>query len=117
MVRLRVQNTTCSMQDLTRRLGSAVTMPNKVAIIPQLDEMTPECQAVGACNTIYRRGGKLIGTNTDIVGIAESFLHNTSESSFKGRPGMVVGGGGAARSAVYALVKSMQCTTVYLVNR
>jgi len=30
---------------------------------------------------------------------------------------MVVGGGGAARSAVYALVKFMNCKTVYLVNR
>lgn len=30
---------------------------------------------------------------------------------------MVIGGGGAARSAVYALVTYMNCKTVYLVNR
>ena len=92
-------------------------MPNKLAIIPHLDEVTPECRAVGACNTIFKRGSRLIGTNTDTVGVRESFFQNVSRDVFEGRPGMVIGGGGAARSAVYALVKYMRCKSVYLVNR
>lgn len=94
-------------------------MPHKVAIIPHLDEITPEGIAVGACNTIFKRDSKLVGTNTDTIGIREAFYQNVAnpDASFHGRPGMVVGGGGAARSAVYALVKFMKCTTVYLVNR
>ena len=92
-------------------------MPNKIAIIPKLDDITPECRAVGACNTIFRRGSQLVGTNTDTVGVRESFYQNVPEDVFHGRPGMVIGGGGAARSAVYALVKFMGCKTVYLVNR
>jgi len=94
-------------------------MPHKVAIIPHLDDVTPECRAVGACNTIFRRGNQLVGTNTDIVGIRESFYQNVSKPDeiFHGRPGMVVGGGGAARSAVYALKHYMRASTVYLVNR
>ncbi len=97
--------------------GSGVTMPNKLAIIPELDELTPEGRAVGACNTVFWRDSKLIGTNTDIVGVRESFYQNVPSSSFEGKPGLVLGGGGAARSAVYALVKYMGCKTVYLVNR
>lgn len=34
-----------------------------------------------------------------------------------GKPGLVIGGGGAARSAVYALNKWMKCSTIYMVNR
>lgn len=92
-------------------------MPNKVSVIPYLDEITPEGEAVGACNTVFKRGSRLIGTNTDIVGIRESFSQNVPDELWSGRPGLVVGGGGAARSAVYALVRYMKCKTVYLVNR
>ena len=62
---------------------------------------------MGACNTIFRRGEKFIGTNTDVIGVRESFYQNVEKPDevFLGRPGMVIGGGGAARSAVYALVK------------
>lgn len=97
--------------------GSGVTMPHKLAIIPELDDLTPECRAVGACNTVFWRGSQLVGTNTDIVGVSESFFQNVPSSLFQNRPGLVIGGGGAARSAVYALTKYMGCKTVYLVNR
>lgn len=107
-------------------------MPHKVAIIPHLDELTPECRAVGACNTMWVRdepdasapGGTrrvYCGTNTDVVGVRESFLQNIPAadhaSVFRGRPGLVIGGGGAARSAVYALRQWLGATAVYLVNR
>ncbi|KAI7545295.1 shikimate/quinate 5-dehydrogenase [Hortaea werneckii] len=99
--------------------GSAVTMPHKVAILPYLDSITPEGRAVGACNTVFRRDGLFIGTNTDTIGVRESFLQNVASPAkcFENRPGMVIGGGGAARSAVYALVKFLGCERVYLVNR
>lgn len=105
-------------------------MPHKVAIIPHLDELTPECRAVGACNTLYVRdepdacsptGLRRIfcGTNTDTIGIRESFLRNVPDAvaTYEGRPGLVVGGGGAARSAVYALQRWLSVTHIYLVNR
>ncbi|KAF2097922.1 quinate dehydrogenase [Rhizodiscina lignyota] len=103
--------------------GASVTMPHKLAIIPYLDDLTPEGRDVGAVNTIFFRekDGKkqLIGTNTDIVGIRESFYRNVSnpDAVFHKRPGMVVGGGGAARSAVYALQRWMKCSPIYMVNR
>ncbi|SMR45758.1 unnamed protein product [Zymoseptoria tritici ST99CH_1A5] len=102
-----------------RLYGSAVTMPHKVGIIPHLDGLTDEGRAVGAVNTIFRRGDQYIGTNTDTIGIRESFYQNVAAPAevFHGRPGLVIGGGGAARSAVYAAVKLMQCKPVYVVNR
>lgn len=106
--------------------GSTVTMPHKVSIIPHLDELTDECRDVGACNTIFFKegpGGKrlLVGTNTDIIGVREAFFQNLPEGKtseiYRGRPGLVVGGGGACRSAVYALHKFVGCSQIYIVNR
>jgi quinate dehydrogenase len=101
-------------------------MPHKVSIMRHLDELTDECRDVGACNTIFFResspldGGRRIfcGTNTDVAGVRDSFLQNVADPAvFEGRPALVVGGGGAARSAVYALRKWLRATDIYLVNR
>ncbi|KAL8392642.1 hypothetical protein RB595_002730 [Gaeumannomyces hyphopodioides] len=105
--------------------GASVTMPHKVAIIPHLDELTEECRDVGACNTLFLRsdpatGRRLLcGANTDVIGVRESFYQNVSDPDavFHGRPALVVGGGGAARSAVYALHRWMRATEIYVVNR
>jgi quinate dehydrogenase len=105
-------------------LGASVTMPHKVAIIPYLDALTPAGQAIGAINTIYweNREGKrvLCGTNTDCIGIREAILRNTKENvveAMKGKAGMVIGGGGTSRAAVYALKQFLGCSVIYLVNR
>ncbi|KFH48727.1 Quinate dehydrogenase-like protein [Hapsidospora chrysogenum ATCC 11550] len=105
--------------------GASVTMPNKVAILPHLDELTDECRDVGACNTLFLRtcsatGRRLLcGANTDVIGIRDSFTRNVRrpERVYHNRPALVIGGGGAARSAVYALRKFLRATTIYLVNR
>jgi quinate dehydrogenase len=106
--------------------GASVTMPHKVAIIPHLDAITQEGKDIGACNTIFlRQKGdgerEMVGTNTDCVGVREAFLHNlpkgASHDLYKGRPGLVIGGGGACRSAVYALSRWMGCSPIYIVNR
>ena len=110
---------------LTMETGASVTMPHKVAILQHLDELTPEGAAVGAVNTLFIREdpqtGKRIymGTNTDVIGIRESFYQNISDPNtcFHNRPAVVVGGGGAARSAVYALRTWMKASRIYLVNR
>ncbi|RDW80119.1 shikimate dehydrogenase substrate binding-containing protein [Coleophoma cylindrospora] len=105
--------------------GASVTMPHKVAIIPFLDEITQEGKEIGACNTVFlkEKDGKriLVGTNTDTIGIREAFYQNLkpgqSPEIFKGKPGLVIGGGGACRSAVYALERFMGCSPIYIVNR
>jgi len=100
-------------------------MPHKVAILKHLDSLAPEGHGVGACNTLFIRNDPITnrrlctGTNTDVVGIRDAFYQNISDpdACFHDRPGLVIGGGGAARSAVYALKKWMRASRIYIVNR
>lgn len=98
-------------------------MPHKVAILPYLDDLTSEGRDVGAVNTVIIREEngrrKYIGTNTDVNGIRDAFYQNvkSADDIFHDRPGLVLGGGGAARSAVYALQRWMRCKPIYIVNR
>lgn len=50
--------------------GSNVSMPNKQAIIPYLDEISPAAELVGAVNTVVNKDGKghLVGHVTDGTG-------------------------------------------------
>ncbi|KAH6898026.1 NAD-P-binding protein [Thelonectria olida] len=106
-------------------VGTAVTMPHKITWMEECDEITEEGRAVGAINTVFIRKDpdtgerKYIGTNTDCVGVREAFLNNYPDilSHTRGKPGLVIGGGGAARSAIYALYKWLGTSEVYLVNR
>ncbi|TVY81098.1 Quinate dehydrogenase [Lachnellula suecica] len=96
-------------------------MPHKVAIIPHLDMLTPEAEAIGAVNTIFIRNspsGKrlLCGTNTDCIGIREAIWRNVDREMVKGMMGKK-GDGDWGRAAVYALKTYMECEEVYLVNR
>ncbi|GAA5957400.1 hypothetical protein JCM8115_006979 [Rhodotorula mucilaginosa] len=104
--------------------GSAVTMPHKVAVCQHLDELTEDGRNIGACNTVIIRKGpngerKLVGHNTDSVGVRESLLRadDSHVKSGRTRPGAVLGAGGACRAAVYALTKWLNCSPIYVVNR
>jgi len=90
-----------------RALGIAglnVTVPHKEAIIPFLDRLSPEARAIGAVNTVVRRGRRLEGYNTD----AEGFLRAVRDMGFRprGRHAVVLGAGGSARAVAHALVQS-----------
>ncbi|KAJ5632493.1 hypothetical protein N7490_008832 [Penicillium lividum] len=105
-------------------VGASITMPNKVAFGPPLDSLTAEARGIGAVNTAFVRldsTGKRrwIGTNTDCVGIREAILQRDPHavSTTKGKPAMVIGGGGAARSAIYALGKWFSPSEIYVANR
>ncbi|MBE6977149.1 MAG: shikimate kinase [Ruminococcaceae bacterium] len=75
--------------------GLNVTIPYKQTVIPHLDELTSVAKELGAVNTILRKNGKLIGTNTDYFGfhsmIAKSGL------SPAGKKCLVLGSGGASK--------------------
>jgi quinate dehydrogenase len=106
-------------------IGCAVTMPYKVELSTAVDHLTPEARTLGAINTVFLRkdaaSGKTVyvGTNTDTFGIRESFLRNIPNvlEQSKGKPGLIIGGGGAARSAVYALWRWLGCSKIYMINR
>ena len=57
--------------------GLNITIPHKEAIIPFLDEISPEAKLIGAVNTVVNSNGKLIGYNTDGEGYLASLLEET----------------------------------------
>jgi shikimate dehydrogenase len=85
--------------------GFQVTAPHKRAIMPLLDEIEPDALAIGALNCVeVTDDGRLIGFNTDVVGFmagAEQLLRGP----VTGRRVVVIGTGGAARSAVYGIAQ------------
>lgn len=91
--------------------GFAVTMPHKETIIPYLDEIDETAKAVGAVNTVKFENGKLNGFNTDIDGILEPLRMEYGDLS--GARVAVLGAGGAARAAVYALKKESAEITIF----
>jgi len=85
--------------------GANVTVPHKQAVIPFLDELTPEARAIGAVNTIIvAEDGTLTGANTDAPG----FLLDLQElgaplDELSDSAALVLGAGGSARAVAYAL--------------
>ncbi|MDA8126064.1 MAG: shikimate dehydrogenase [Deltaproteobacteria bacterium] len=80
--------------------GASVTIPFKETVMPLLDGLDPAAEAIGAVNTIVRREGRLVGYNTDGIGLIRDLEEWTQ---VPGKTFVVLGAGGAARAAVYAL--------------
>jgi len=80
--------------------GLNVTIPHKRSVLPALDELSLAAAAIGAANTLYTRGGRLIGDNTDAPG----FLADLARLGFSGDKALVLGAGGSGCAVCYALV-------------
>jgi shikimate dehydrogenase len=78
--------------------GCNVTMPLKTRILGELDELDEDAARLGAVNCVIARGGRLFGTNFDSVAV----LHSLVAYRWSGRA-VLVGNGGAARAALWAL--------------
>lgn len=81
--------------------GANVTLPHKVTVIELLDELDEAAEAIGAVNTIVARGSRLVGANTDAPGLLRDLERAGVE--IRGRPALLLGAGGAARAAAWAL--------------
>ena len=94
--------------------GTNVTIPHKRSIMEYLDHIHDDAAAMGAVNCIINRDGKLHGRNTDYLGFIEPLKNRNI--LLTGASVCLVGCGGAARSALYALVKE-SVGRIFLVNR
>lgn len=95
--------------------GCNITIPHKQTILKYLDDLTPEARCIGAVNTVYRHGAKIIGHNTDGAGFLlalEKFAH----FSPRGMNCVIIGAGGAALAIAHALATS-NAATLTLINR
>jgi shikimate dehydrogenase len=79
--------------------GLSVTLPLKAAVLPYCDTLSADAAAIGAVNTIVRCGGRAHGSNTDWVGVRAPLAHLAGS----GCRAVVIGAGGVAAAAVYAL--------------
>src|SRR5690348_5085845 len=89
-----------SMAEKLPLAGFSVTIPHKQKIIRYLDTVDPLARRIGAVNTVWRKAGKWRGANTDAAGVTEPLkrILRLPKSSV-----LIVGNGGAARSAACAL--------------
>lgn len=84
--------------------GFSVTLPHKESILRHLDECDPLAAEVGAVNTVaVRGGGRLYGYNTDYVGVLKSIERRVSLKSSRV---LLLGAGGSARAAAFALARA-----------
>ena len=82
--------------------GLNITYPCKQAVLPLLDQLSPDARALGAVNTVVLKDGQRVGHNTDCSGFAESFRRGLPDV----RRGRVVqlGAGGAGAAVAHALL-------------
>ncbi|PNP81442.1 hypothetical protein FNYG_05248 [Fusarium nygamai] len=114
--------------------GASITAPFKTAIIPRLDFLSEEAKAIGAVNTLLclkqptmdslldrNTVGPtvaLFGENTDWIGIHTCVQRNLSPINAVRRrtTGLIIGAGGMARAAAYALIR-LGVKTILIYNR
>jgi shikimate dehydrogenase len=81
--------------------GFNATIPHKVALLGQMDELDPAATSIGAVNTAAHHGTGLRGYNTDPTGFLAALA--TLPLDARATRVLVFGAGGAARAVVYAL--------------
>jgi shikimate dehydrogenase len=95
-------------------MGANVTIPHKRTLLPLLDVLTPEAEAIGAVNTITRLDdGTLRGDNTDTTG----FLNGLDADGLRGADVVVFGCGGGARAVAYAVLTALHPASLTIAAR
>jgi len=82
--------------------GINLTIPHKVEVLKYLDVVAEDAKLMGAVNTVYRKGNRLFGENTDGKGFLTA-LREDGKVDPKGKQFVVLGAGGAARAMTVEL--------------
>lgn len=88
--------------------GFNITIPHKQTIIDHVDSLQQETQVIGAVNTVVAHqldtGIRWEGTNTDCSGFLKDLIACIGDPQPQQRA-IILGAGGAARSAVFMLAR------------
>jgi len=84
-------------------LGANISFPHKERVVPMVDRLTEEAQATGAVDTLTREGSRLVGHNTDVIGFRAALDALIGRQKMP-KNAVIIGAGGGARAAVYALI-------------
>ncbi|WP_295813845.1 shikimate dehydrogenase [uncultured Nitratireductor sp.] len=95
--------------------GGNITLPHKEAAFQGVDLRDEAAEMIGAVNTLWFDGGRLVGGNTDAYGFA-AHLSATAPGWVNGETAVVLGAGGAARAVVHAVQKAGY-KNIRIVNR
>ena len=96
-------------------VGGNVTVPHKEAVVALADGIDDAARAIGAANTLWFEGDRLMAGNTDVLGFLSSLdAEAPGWDVGKGRA-VVLGAGGAARGIVFGLLQ--RGFAVEVVNR
>ncbi|MEO0899339.1 MAG: shikimate dehydrogenase [Bacteroidota bacterium] len=95
--------------------GLNVTIPYKQAIMPYLDVILPEAQAIGAVNTIKITEKGLYGFNSDVHGFSSDLNILLGEEIVS--HAMILGTGGASRAVHYAFKQILKVPNLLFVSR
>jgi 3-dehydroquinate dehydratase/shikimate dehydrogenase len=91
--------------------GLSVTMPHKVSVMEHLDWIEASAREIGAINTILVEEDGLRGYNTDAAGLVAPL--RDKGLNLRGAQCAVIGAGGAARSALWALQQEGAVLTLF----
>jgi shikimate dehydrogenase len=75
--------------------GVGITVPYKVAVMPMLDALDDDVQAIGAANYVTVENGRLIGHNNDGKGVVKAIEKRVP---LAGQRVVMLGAGGAGRA-------------------
>ena len=106
-----------SVIDGVRRAGFRgvnVTVPHKEAAFALAHTLDAAAQSAGAANLLVFSDGRIVGRNTDSLGLAESLRETIG--GLKGKTVVLLGAGGAARGAILAL-EMLGASSIHLLNR
>jgi len=94
-------------------MGLNITIPYKEKAFDICDKVSPIAKKIKAINTLkVNQNQELIGTNTDI----EGFIYPIKRLNLSGKKSIVLGSGGAARSAVQGLI-DLQLSEITVISR
>jgi len=94
--------------------GLSVTIPHKIEVMDFMDEITPLAEKIGAVNTVTYENGMLHGTNTDAYGTLKAI---ETEEQIDGKTVVMIGTGGAARAAAFAIACERKPERFFIAGR